>query len=119
MEEQLLKLKTELKDLVDQIKKSKREDGYYSWDLYVNYRSKHIAYCLLRGTPLEKIENKLRDPNIPTHRYVREKANQIVEKVKKGEYYEQPKQDIRAGGQAPVAQPASSSVWSRVAKLLV
>lgn len=45
------------------------------------YRSKHIAYCLLRGRTLEQIEPKLRNPNDYHHRGVRERAAKIVSEV--------------------------------------
>jgi hypothetical protein len=32
------------------------------WGLQSDYRHKHIAYSLLRGTPIEKIETKPKDP---------------------------------------------------------
>lgn len=48
---------------------------------YLEYRSKHIAYCLLRGRTMEQIEPKLRDPNEYNYRGVREKAYKIVEEI--------------------------------------
>lgn len=36
------------------------------------YRHKHIAYCLLRGTPYELIESKVAEGNEPNWRYIDE-----------------------------------------------
>jgi hypothetical protein len=49
--------------------------------LYFEYRSKHIAYCMLRGKTLEQIEPKLRDPNLDIHAKVRKAAASIVNSV--------------------------------------
>lgn len=48
---------------------------------YTEFRSKHIAYCLLRGRTIEQIEPKLRDPYDYSHQYIRKLANDIVTKV--------------------------------------
>ena len=45
---------------------------------YYEYRSKHIAYCMLRGRTLEQIEPKLRDPNSYIHVQIRTEAAKIV-----------------------------------------
>lgn len=72
------KLKEELKALTVAIKKLRPEykqaqrDGNLGWDLIrlhlflpIEFREKHIAYCVLRGTPYEKIEPKVNEGNEP------------------------------------------------------
>lgn len=84
MKIQLLKMKADLKVLAKEIRqlKSKRKElkGYVPGleSAQFNFRAGHIAYCMLRGTPLEKIEPKLRDPNSWTHARVRKEAARIV-----------------------------------------
>jgi hypothetical protein len=98
-------MKTELKQLTEKriIQKRTTKDR---WSGYTEIRSKHIAYCLLRGTPYEMIEMKHRDPNDGTHEYCKRKADEIVEKFNKGELYAE---DIRPSGQELIQVPASSS----------
>ena len=83
---------------------------------YFEYRSKHIAYCLLRGRTMEQIEGKHRDPNDPTHKQVRQEADKIIKQVNEGTYGK-PKEDIRPSGQVPVESTANSSGGSFVNKL--
>ena len=125
MKEALKLLKVELKVLASQIRdlKSKRKDTNFNNGCgYVNgldsaqerFRTKHIARCLIRGTPMDKIEGDLRNPSDPKHSRIYKQADQIVERVKKGEYG---KENIRPGGQEPVKVAASSSIWSCIGKL--
>lgn len=116
MKEQLRSMKADLKNLAAKLKKEKQETGY-SYFTYIEYRHRHIAYCLLHGTPFEKIESKHRDPKNGVHEYVKKKAEEIVKKIKEGGQYECRKEDIRVSGQAPVAQPASRTVWTRIGEL--
>lgn len=77
MQESIAKLKAELKVLAAEIKslKSKRKErrGYIPelGKSRYSFRSKHIAYCLLRGRTMEQIEPKLREPNNYTNVTVR------------------------------------------------
>lgn len=58
----LLKVKQELKDLAQDLKETKpkrRPNNGLDYQVYLmkrEYRHKHIAYCMLRGTPRELIE---------------------------------------------------------------
>ena len=77
MKTNLLNLKNNLKELAEKIKESKIktkeyqranrgcDDGlfYDCWKLSNEFRHKHFAYCLLRGTPSEKIEQHTREGN--------------------------------------------------------
>lgn len=65
--------KQEQKELAKTIREKKNlrkkvKDGYVEGlaSLRYDYRHNHIAYCLLRGTPYEKIEqpNKYNKPNM-------------------------------------------------------
>ena len=82
-------MKAELKVLAQEIRqlKSKRKEykGFVPGlgSSQIEFRYKHIAYCMLRGRSLEQIENKLRDPNLPEHAYVRKEAAKIVSQVLK------------------------------------
>lgn len=71
-------LKQELKALAAEIKtlrqsyKQAQRDGNLSWELIrlnwqkpIVYREKHIAYCMLRGTPYILIEPKVHEGNEP------------------------------------------------------
>jgi hypothetical protein len=111
MKDRIKRMKTELKAIASELKKDKQERNHYRYRTYIEYRSKHIAYCLLRGTPMEKIESKHRDPNDSTHKFVKQQADKIVEKVLKGELYGA--EDLRPSRQEPVAVPASSPKRSR------
>lgn len=76
--ETMLKIKQVLKHLADDIRvaKSKRspknrtkkdEDvdwNYKVWQLRWEFRHTHIPYCLMRGAPMNKIENP-REDNLP------------------------------------------------------
>ena len=95
-----LKLKSELKDIAANIRelKGKRKqhaNGYVpglgsaQWD----FRMKHIAYCMLRGTPYEKIESKHRDVNDHGHKYCKKRADELLAKYK--EQLEVPCEDVR------------------------
>jgi len=77
------KLKQELKELAFEIRtmKSKRKDhcnGYVSGLCHSQwiYRHKHITYCMLHGTPYEKIEQSTREDNKPCEH----KLKQLMEK---------------------------------------
>jgi len=54
------------------------------------FRSKHIARCMLRGRKLEEIEPKLRDPNSYIHARVRKEAARIVASVLEAQSATQP-----------------------------
>ena len=64
------KTKQYLKDLIPQIREAKP----YSQNLSRTYRLNHIAYCLLRGTPYESIEQP---------RYGNEISQFLIEEYKK------------------------------------
>lgn len=127
MKIQLLKMKADLKVLATEIRtlKSKRKElrGYVPGlhNAQYKYRARHIAYCMLRGKSLEQIENKLRDPNDPTHTHVRKEAARIVAETLNPQPTEETRgtQDLRPSGQEPVALAADSSMWSRIVKLFV
>jgi hypothetical protein len=89
METKLQTLKNELKDLASQIKTAKQErksvrftgtrtikspnswltDAQYAFevakDLKEEFRSKHIAYCMIRGKEYEDIEKEVKSGNGP------------------------------------------------------
>lgn len=85
MKPYLVTMKADLKVLAEEIRKLKslrkvNSNGYVP-NLLSNqekFRSKHIAYCMLRGRTLEQIEPKLRFPNSITHTYVRREAARLV-----------------------------------------
>lgn len=77
MNSQVKCLKAQLKILKKDIqaKKAQRKqspDGFirYLADVRYVYRHMHIAYCLLRGTPYEKIEPSVRENNAPCQVYI-------------------------------------------------
>jgi hypothetical protein len=83
---QIKALKSELKVHASTIRelKAKRKESKYGYVSGLSreqehYRFKHIAYCLLRGRTIEEIENKLRDPKDPNHKWVRDKANKLFQ----------------------------------------
>ncbi len=80
MKKQIALLKEECKKLVIEIKAEKAK-GWRASSTRIEFRYKHIAYCLLRGTPMEKIESKHRDPNDSTHAWVKKKADEMVAKL--------------------------------------
>lgn len=53
------------------------------YSLYCEYRSKHIAYCMLRGRTLEQIEPTLKNENDPVHYRVRKDAMALVAQITK------------------------------------
>lgn len=127
MKVHIAKMKADLKLLATEIRtlKSKRKDpahnggcGYVRGldDAQFNFRAKHIAYCMLRGRTLEQIEPKLRDPNSWTHTRVRKEAARLVAEVLNPKQAEvkDATQDLRTGGQAPVALATSGTVWTRI-----
>lgn len=80
-----LKLKNELKDIAVEIRelKSKRKESQYGYVSGLSaesqdFRIKHIAYCMFRGTPYEKIESKHRDTNDCTHKWCKKKADEYI-----------------------------------------
>lgn len=92
------KLKAELKELAKEIKEWKhKRDHWYDYDTVQwkfqykvmrrarEFRHKHIAYCLLNGTPYKLIEQP-RENNKPDMIYVQ----MIMEE------YEKPKAEFRA-----------------------
>lgn len=88
MKTHLVKMKADLKLLAAEIRtlKSKRKElkGYVPGleTAQYNFRSKHIAYCLLRGRTLEQIEPKVRGSVNDYHHYrVRKEAARIVAEV--------------------------------------
>ena len=91
------KLKTELKELAREIREWKyKRDHWYDYDTVQwefqyevmrearEFRHKHIAYCLLNGTPYELIEQP-RENNKPDMIYVQ----MIMEE------YEKPKAEFK------------------------
>lgn len=71
-----IQIKEELKQLAKDLRiqknlfKSKQREGTDTWEdlrnkyrLKNEYRHRHIARCLLRGTPYESIESKVREGN--------------------------------------------------------
>lgn len=88
MKTHLAKMKADLKILATDIRtfKSKRKElkGYVPGleNAQFQYRSKHIAYCLLRGRTLEQIEPKVRGSVNDYHHWrVRKEAARIVAEV--------------------------------------
>lgn len=94
------RLKAELKELAKEIKEFKhmrdhwwdypQDQGEYQWAVQSRareFRHKHIAYCLLNGTPYELIEQP-RENNKPDMIYV-----QMVM-----EDYEKPKAEFKMEG---------------------
>lgn len=88
MKTHLAKMKADLKILAEQIRifKSQRKElkGYVPGleNAQYQYRSKHIARCLLRGRTLEQIEPKVRGSvNDYNHWRVRKEAARIVAEV--------------------------------------
>ena len=84
MKEQIKKLKQELKQLAVEIRelKSQRKSSKYGFVdglYYKRYyaRHKHIAYCLLRGVPYEKIEQ----PH-PDNKPVWAEVDRIIDRAK-------------------------------------
>ena len=82
--ELIKKLKDENKAIAAEIKelKSKRKsfDNGYVPSLsgeQQEYRIKHIAYCLLRGTPFESIEPKWREPDNYNNQWCKKKAIEL------------------------------------------
>lgn len=68
----------------EQFKTAQKECWNNQSNLYsarFEFRSKHIAYCMLRGKTLEQIEPKLKDPNDPLHASVRKEAARIVTEI--------------------------------------
>jgi hypothetical protein len=69
---------------------STRREVYLNYSnldkLYLEFRSKHIAYCMLRGKTLEQIEPKLRNPSLDVHAKVRKAAASIVNSVMEKTY---------------------------------
>jgi len=64
------KFKQELKELASEIKRLKAERGPHNngfvrglWFKPEEFRYKHIAYCMLHGTPYERIEQSTREDN--------------------------------------------------------
>ena len=73
------KLKTEAKQLselkaeIKQLMKSGSYAGSEQWNLISfkrHWRHRHIAYCLMKGTAIEKIENHVREDNEPNQKLI-------------------------------------------------
>jgi len=89
MKQTIKKMKSELKEMAQEIRslKSQRKGSPYGYvpglqSARSRFRIKHIAYCLLRGRTPEQIENKHRDPSNYEHKYVWQQAEEIVDKIK-------------------------------------
>ena len=75
-------LKNELKTIAVDIRDKKGQRKQSKWSGFVKglstgqtqFRVKHIAYCMLRGTPYEKIESKHKDIKDPTHAWCKNEA---------------------------------------------
>ncbi len=88
MKTHLLKLKAELKVLaceIRELKKTRKEcQNGYVYGLaskQEEFRTKHIARCILRGRTIEQIEPTLREPDSYHNKWVRKKAMELVAKV--------------------------------------
>jgi hypothetical protein len=88
MKTHLLKLKAELKVLAHEIRELKKTrkqcSNGYVYGLSTKqeeFRTKHIARCILRGRTIEQIEPKLREPDNYRHQWVRKQAMEIVAKI--------------------------------------
>ncbi len=132
---QVRQLKANLSELATNIHnaKTKRKGspngvvpGLFS--MQTEARTKHIAYCLLRGRTIEQIEPKLRDPSMHWHLVVRENANRMVEGIRL--QIEASKISPIVGGkvngveeivcpsrQDPISIPTNSSMWSRITNI--
>lgn len=93
MKIQLLKMKADLKVLAKEIRtlKSTRKqcrNGYVSGlsSAQFNFRSQHIAYCMLRGRTLEQIEPNVRNPDSWELAQIRKAAAKIVSSVLEAEH---------------------------------
>ncbi len=85
-----LKLKSELKTIAVDVRglKNKRKEHKYGLVPGLSaeqqdFRIKHIAYCMMRGTPYEKIESKHRDLNDYSHKWYKKKADEYLDGYKK------------------------------------
>jgi len=89
MNSNILAFKNELKQLASKIKINKRtlketqRSGVYAGELQFKlklerwqYRHKHIAYCLMRGTKYEQIESKCAENNKPDQELIRSWINE-------------------------------------------
>lgn len=85
----LNEMKSELKILANDIRKlkGKRKESPYGlvnglFRLRYEFRHNHIAYCLMRGTSLERIELP-REDNLPNETYIdsiiKERTSKITE----------------------------------------
>lgn len=128
MKPYLVTMKADLKILAEEIRKLKslrkvNSNGYVPKLLNTqeSFRSKHIAYCMLRGRILEQIEPKLRYPNSITHTHVRKEATRLVAEALNSKPMEASngKEDIRPSGQASVEIPADRSIWTRVTEFFL
>jgi len=65
------------RSLVEEIMALGRKKAYAMQKLVSSkYRHYHIAYCMLRGTPYEKIEQRVRENNEPNWTFI----NILIEK---------------------------------------
>lgn len=86
MNTKIKELKAELKDLAIKINAGKIKlkeyqrahggnhgiDGCALLKTQIEYRHKHIAYCILRGRTIDQIENKNREGNEPNQDLINE-----------------------------------------------
>ena len=84
-----LKLKNELKDIAICIRtlKNKRKECDFGYvpgleSEQSDFRVKHIAYCMLRGTAYDKIESKHRHPEDLNHKWCKKKADEYLDGYK-------------------------------------
>lgn len=89
MNSNILSFKNELKQLASQIRINKKnlketqKSNKYAGELQFKsklerwqYRHKHIAYCLMRGTKYEQIEPKCAENNKPDQELIRSWINE-------------------------------------------
>lgn len=95
-----LKLKSELKNIAVDVRalKDKRKEHKYGYvpglaSEQQDFRIKHIAYCMFRGTPYEKIESKHRDKNDYNHKWCKKKADEYLAGYK--QLLEMENEDVR------------------------
>lgn len=74
-------IKSEYKKLIEEHTKAKRE--YRGYGLYEQVRIMHIAYSMFRGSTFEQIESKWKQPENPTHRWIKAKALKLYEEYMK------------------------------------
>ena len=63
-------MKQAVKNLIAEIKSNRAALGYKTFNSSYNFRHLHIAYCLLRGTSMKRIESTVREGNEPNQRLI-------------------------------------------------